>query len=110
MLAVIVITSFLYRATRRQSPTRQKHMSPGKVASHKQKTGSQPTANATRKKEEASHDRQQALLQELLELDTAYEAGKIKKAAYQERRAKTKAELRTLMSAETAQKASRGRS
>jgi len=110
MLAVIVITSFFYRATRRQSPGRQKHISPAKAASHKQKSGSQPTANAARKKEEAFHDHQQALLQELLDLDTAYEAGKIKKAAYQERRAKTKAELRTLMSAETAQKTGKGRS
>jgi len=110
MLAVIVITSFFYRATRRQSPGRQKHTSPAKAASHKQKSGSQPTANAARKKEEAFHDHQQALLQELLDLDTAYEAGKIKKAAYQERRAKTKAELRTLMSAETAQKTGKGRS
>lgn len=42
-------------------------------------------------------DQQQALLQKLLELDRAFEAGKIKKAIYQERRAKTKAQLHMLM-------------
>ena len=50
----------------------------------------------------AIHSQQQALLRELLELDKAYEAGKLKKAAYQERRAKTKARLRALMSEEKA--------
>jgi hypothetical protein len=34
----------------------------------------------------------------LLALDKEFEAGKLKKAVYQERRAKTKARLRTLMS------------
>ncbi|HJT55170.1 MAG TPA: carboxypeptidase-like regulatory domain-containing protein, partial [Ktedonobacteraceae bacterium] len=109
MLAIIAVTSFLYRATHRQSPTRQKRTSSSRAGSHKQKARSQSTANTTRKKEVASQDRQQALLQELLELDTAYEAGNIKKATYQERRAKTKAELRALMSAET-QKAGKGKS
>jgi 5-hydroxyisourate hydrolase-like protein (transthyretin family) len=110
MLAIIVVTSFLYRVTRRQSPSRQKRASTGKAASHRQKASNQPATHATRKKEEASHDRQQALLQELLDLDTDYEAGKIKKAEYQERRGRIKAQLRTVMSAETAQKVSKGRS
>ncbi len=109
MLAIIVVTSFVYRATRRQSPTRKKRTSQSNAGSHVQKSRTQPASNAGRKKEEASQDRQQALLQELLALDTAYEAGKIKKAVYQERRAKTKAELRALMSVET-QKAGKGRS
>jgi hypothetical protein len=43
-------------------------------------------------------NREQELLQELLELDKAYEAGKLTKAVYQERRASTKAQLRTVMS------------
>jgi hypothetical protein len=43
-------------------------------------------------------DQQAALLQELLNLDKAYEAGTIKKSEYDARRASTKAELRTLMS------------
>jgi hypothetical protein len=45
----------------------------------------------------SSNGQQEALLQELLDLDTAYEAGKIKKTEYQERRANTKAQLRSLM-------------
>jgi 5-hydroxyisourate hydrolase-like protein (transthyretin family) len=38
------------------------------------------------------------LLQDMLELEKAYEAGKLKKATYQERRARLKARLRNLMS------------
>ncbi len=49
-------------------------------------------------------DRQEALLQELLELDKKYEAGKLTKAVYQERRAKTKARLRAIMSEEEARR------
>jgi hypothetical protein len=49
---------------------------------------------------EASKDQQQALLQELLELDRVFEAGKIKKVEYQEKRSQVKAQLRRLMSAE----------
>src|SRR6266436_8425306 len=52
--------------------------------------------------------RQQALVQELLDLDKAYEAGKLKKAPYQERRAKTKARLRALMS-EAAEKTAKSK-
>ncbi len=43
-------------------------------------------------------NQQEALLQELLYLDKAHEAGTIKKSEYDERRARTKAELRTLLS------------
>jgi hypothetical protein len=45
----------------------------------------------------SSNGQQEALLQELLDLDTAYEAGKIMKTEYHERRANTKAQLRSLM-------------
>ncbi len=38
------------------------------------------------------------LLQELLDLDKAYEAGTIKKSEYEERRTRTKTELRSLIS------------
>jgi type IV secretory pathway ATPase VirB11/archaellum biosynthesis ATPase len=40
----------------------------------------------------------------LLELDKAYEAGTIKKAEYQERRASLKARLRLLISSEAGEK------
>ena len=43
-------------------------------------------------------EQQKKLLRELLELDKAHEAGKMSKAVYEERRAKAKARLRTLIS------------
>jgi hypothetical protein len=43
-------------------------------------------------------ERQEKLLQDLLELDKDYEAGRLSKAVYEERRGKTKARLRTIMS------------
>jgi len=54
-------------------------------------------------------DRHEALLQELMDLDSAYEAGKIKKPEYEERRAKTKALLRSLMNSEIVEKSARTR-
>jgi hypothetical protein len=76
MLAIVGVTWFIYRFSRRQAPTRKKHTSQTRLS---------------------SKDQQEALLQELLDLDTSYEAGKIKQAEYQERRASTKARLRSLM-------------
>ncbi|HLG62780.1 MAG TPA: carboxypeptidase-like regulatory domain-containing protein [Ktedonosporobacter sp.] len=76
MLSMLAVTWFIYRNRRRNS--------------------SQPAAPG--KGKAAAKDRKQALLQELLDLDTAFEAGKLSKATYQERRAKAKARLRTLMS------------
>jgi len=43
-------------------------------------------------------ERQEKLLQELLQLDEDHATGKLAKASYEERRAKTKARLRSLMS------------
>jgi hypothetical protein len=50
------------------------------------------------------NDQQETLLQELLKLDKAYEAGTIKKAEYEERRTRTKTELRSLMSKDFVEK------
>jgi len=47
-------------------------------------------------------DKKEVLLQELLDLDKSYEAGKLSKAVYQERRSKTKARLRNIMSEQEA--------
>jgi hypothetical protein len=82
MLAVLVVTWLVFRSTRRRSLSRRAHSQSGKAT----KSSSSPLK-----------DRQQALLQELLDLDKAFEAGKLSKAVYQERRAKTKARLRSLM-------------
>ncbi len=76
MVSMLVVTWFIYR-NRRRSGSQAKDRGKGKAV---------------------AKDRKQALLQELLDLDTAFEAGKLSKATYQERRAKAKARLRTLMS------------
>jgi hypothetical protein len=114
MLAILAVTWFLYRFTRRPARRGVKYRArprskssgvridvPGAPASR-----AEGTAEGQEKKTGvAVHSQQQALLRELMELDKAYEAGKLKKAAYQERRAKTKARLRTLMSEENAARA-----
>jgi hypothetical protein len=71
MLSIVSVTWFIYRISRRQAAKSQSQ-----------------TSQASRK----------TLLQELLQLDKAYEAGTIKKSEYDERRSRTKAELRSLMS------------
>ncbi len=83
MLAIVSVTWFVYHLSRRQSPSRQIQIS-------RSSGGDQSRLSAK--------DQQEALLKELLDLDTAYETGKIKKAEYQEHRAKTKARLRSLLS------------
>jgi len=45
----------------------------------------------------AAVDSEERLLQQMLELDNAYEAGKVKKSEYEQRRAKLKARLRIVM-------------
>ncbi|HZU02556.1 MAG TPA: carboxypeptidase-like regulatory domain-containing protein [Ktedonobacteraceae bacterium] len=82
MLAILVVTWFLLRPYQRKD-TKQQTRSRARTATK----GSASTAR----------DREQALLQELLELDKAFEAGKLSKAAYHERRAKTKARLRAIL-------------
>lgn len=76
MVSMLALTWFVYRNRRR----------------------SNTPATGTGKGKMVAKDRKQTLLQELLDLDAALEAGKLSKATYQERRAKAKARLRTLMS------------
>jgi hypothetical protein len=118
MLAILAVTWFLYRFTRRPASSRSPlhrgtTAKPSRPRSSPVKTRSiAPPAPSDRSEDNieaqekkpgmALHSQQQALLRELLELDKAYEVGKLKKAAYQERRAKTKARLRALMSEEKA--------
>jgi hypothetical protein len=81
MLAIVSVTWLMYRLSRRRAPTRRKqtlHISSNKAF---------PSQN----------EQQEALLQELLHLDKAYETGTIKKSVYEQRRTKTKTELRDLM-------------
>ncbi|HZR39463.1 MAG TPA: carboxypeptidase-like regulatory domain-containing protein [Ktedonobacteraceae bacterium] len=94
MLAILAVTWFLFSSNRRTSTTKKGKRD--EKRNGQASKGAKMQAKTT--KEAPSDDRQQALLQELLELDKAYEAGTLKKGVYQERRNKTKARLRALMS------------
>ncbi len=89
MLAVLFSTLFLYRSRRR-------------AASGKTARPDAVVAAASSTKEETVEDQRQALLRKLLDLEKAYETGKMSKASYEEQRSKTRARLRTLMSEQEA--------
>ncbi|HET8854085.1 MAG TPA: hypothetical protein VFN02_16330, partial [Ktedonobacteraceae bacterium] len=100
MLAILTITWFILRSTRRDRDQRRR----GRLIA--------PSADLSARGNGTANDnlpgQQQDLLQELLDLDEAYAAGKLKKSLYQERRAKTKARLRALM-AETGEKTAKSK-
>ncbi len=93
LLAIIVVASALSRL----QDGKKKRRRGGKSASSKGRREEKRPAAAS-----SPTDRKQELMHELLELDKAYEAGKLSKTTYQERRARTKARLRTLMSEQEA--------
>ena len=114
MLAIVSVTWFMYRLSRRQATTDQKQTPQtsqrgrGGVAEGRRPLG-RPSPNVDTVRGSmgrpssndalpSQKDQQEALLQELLHLDKAFEAGTIKKSEYEERRTRTKAELRSLMS------------
>lgn len=97
LLALLFAAWFFFRPARLQMATASRK--DGKQPDHKVNTASVKVKAASTPKEQ-----QQVLLAELLELDKAFEAGKLKKSVYHERRAKTKARLRTLMSEQEAAK------
>ena len=101
MLAIVGVTWFIYRFSRRQAPTRQKQTT---QTSRRGGASAPSPRNGEGRGEADSKDQQETLLQELLDLDTAYEAGKIKQAEYRERRARTKARLRNLMDSDVVEK------
>ncbi|HLI05987.1 MAG TPA: carboxypeptidase-like regulatory domain-containing protein [Ktedonobacteraceae bacterium] len=96
MLAVLAVTWFLYRS-RRQSRSRGK-ASTGYSKAANGKTSQAAKAASISNKGNSPREQEQALLRELLALDKSFEEGKISKAVYQEKRAKTKARLRALLS------------
>lgn len=104
LMALAGIGGYLYNTRRRKAA----------VTRRKQTTLTRKGPTATTSKKATTSVSKEALLQEMLALDKKYEAGKIKKAAYQEQRARLKGRLRTLMNeqpekrAETASKAARG--
>jgi hypothetical protein len=96
MAAILSITGVVYRSLHRRAlPVTSKKGSKGKKRPKQQVASKQKVAPV--KVEQKAKEGENALLQELLELDKTYEAGKMKKAAYQERRARIKAQLRALM-------------
>jgi len=96
MAAILFGTWFLYRSAHHPA-ARKKGAQQKQQRQHRQQQGKNVNVPA---KTDKTADNEQVLLQELLDLDKALEAGKITKAVYQERRAKTKARLRDLMSEE----------
>lgn len=114
MLAIIGLTWYLAARVRPRSGKARKVGQPGQKArvaptlnQQEHKNGSKPgqASSGTKARRAAPADDetqavQESLLAELLALDKAYEAGTIKKAAYDEQRARLKARLRPLMSAE----------
>jgi hypothetical protein len=94
MAAILFGTWFLYRSAHRQAARKR-----GAQQNQQRQSRQQRSKNVSvPAKVEKTADTEQALLQELLDLDKALETGKITKTVYQERRAKTKARLRALMS------------
>jgi len=96
MSAVVSVTWFLLRAKHHRSAAQFQKRREQVYKKNERNGVDQEFANKKRKSS-ISVDRKQKLLEDLLELDQAYEAGKLSKAAYQERRNKTKAQLRSLM-------------
>ncbi|MBA2286558.1 MAG: carboxypeptidase regulatory-like domain-containing protein [Ktedonobacteraceae bacterium] len=90
LLAIVVVSSFLYRVTHREEQN--------SYGAKKQPARKDPVKHKGSVAKAAPTGAEQKLLQELLALDKSYEARKIKKADYEERRAKLKARLRTVMS------------
>lgn len=97
MALILLLTGFIYRSRHRVIPTAKNN---GKAQAHPVQSAKLAPV-VTENTEEERSERQKQLLQALLDLDTAYEAGKLSKSVYQERRAKTKAKLRTLMASES---------
>jgi hypothetical protein len=90
LLALFYVTGFVAHFPHRPAiapPGQRKHAQRRKDATAKQ---------------DVFQDPQRELFRELFDLDRAFEAGKIRKAEYRQRRAETKAQLRALMGAEAA--------
>jgi hypothetical protein len=86
LIALAGIGGYLYN-TRRHKAAKAKQQSLARAKKGSSTVGQKGVATA----------RKASLLQELLELDKAHEAGKLKQAAYKEQRARIKARLRDLM-------------
>ncbi len=101
LLALIAVAGYLYSFRRRKNVVATRKRSKGKPTNG----ATTDVKNASTRKDavpETPKDKKEALLQELLVLDKSFESGKLSKAVYNERRAKTKARLRSLLSEQEA--------
>jgi len=96
MGAIVSVTWFLLRAKHHRSAV-QIQKGCEQALQKNAKDDSNHAYSDKKGKSSVSSVRKQKLLEELLALDQAYEAGKLSKAVYQERRSKTKAQLRSLI-------------
>jgi hypothetical protein len=102
LLAIVLATYFLFAARlryRAATSRRGRKAKTSRTNSHG-KTGRgvvELRPEIPRAETRPRDEKHEALLQELLSLDQAFEAGKLSKTAYQERRAKAKARLRSLL-------------
>ena len=99
MAIILLVTGLIYRSMRRPAANNKKKPSyPQKKQPVQTPAATQRSSKVAGAATKPDADKEQALLQELLDLDKAFEAGKMSKSVYQERRAKTKARLRALLS------------
>lgn len=103
LMALAGIGGYFYNTRRHKAAARKR----------RQTTPARKSGAALNGKKETAAAAKETLLREMLNLDKAYEAGKLKKAAYQEQRTRLKARLRNVMDerpekrAEAASKAAR---
>ena len=101
MALIVLFTLMITRAARAKLPTRVRADSSRQRSRNAQRRKhvapkvEKATQNAKSKQSEEA-DSEERLSQQMLELDKAYEAGKVKKSEYGQRRAKLKARLREM--------------
>lgn len=95
LLAIIAVTSVLSRLRDSKDSLRKGNR-------HTSKSNHSVYEHNHKKPVSTTKDHKEALMHEILELDKDFEAGKLSKATYQERRARIKARLRTLISEQEA--------
>ncbi|WP_146747214.1 carboxypeptidase-like regulatory domain-containing protein [Thermogemmatispora tikiterensis] len=106
MLAIIVLSSLLYHLFQRWRESKPRgHPHAQKRPAH---THAELEATRTRDKADAGSGEQDRLLHQLLELDKAFEEGRLKKTEYTEERARIKERLRVLLSLEQEKEHRRG--
>jgi hypothetical protein len=103
LLAVVLLATGLIYRRMRPAPAaaaRKAHRAqrPGRASGRQQQSRAKSAAAPAPAGQHSQ--KEQALLQELLELDRAFEAGTLSKSVYQERRAQAKGRLRALLMSE----------